>query len=80
MATTNDLSAIDYALTKRPGRFDRVMKVPLPSAEAREIMLKRFADARKARFAKDVRDADEQTGRARSIDRMLLSEDDLKRL
>lgn len=62
VATTNDLSAIDYALTKRPGRFDRVMKVPLPSVEARESMLKRFAASRKARFAKDVRDADEETG------------------
>jgi len=58
VATTNDLAKIDYALTKRPGRFDRVMRVPLPSAEARGVMLKRFADARKAVFAKDIRAAD----------------------
>jgi calcineurin-like phosphoesterase len=32
------------------------------------------------RFAAVVVDADEQTGRARSIDRMLLGEEDLKRL
>ncbi|NIT77322.1 MAG: AAA family ATPase [Anaerolineae bacterium] len=62
VATTNDLAKIDYALTKRPGRFDRVMPIPLPSAEAREVMLKRFATARKASFAKDCREADESTG------------------
>jgi calcineurin-like phosphoesterase len=32
------------------------------------------------RFAAAVVDADEQTGRARGIDRMLLTEADLKRL
>jgi cell division protease FtsH len=62
VATTNDLAKIDYALTKRPGRFDRVMPIPLPSVEAREVMLKRFATARKAQFAKDCREADESTG------------------
>lgn len=62
VATTNDLAKIDYALTKRPGRFDRVMKVPLPSAEARDVMIRRFAEARQAVFAKDLRSADDSTG------------------
>jgi SpoVK/Ycf46/Vps4 family AAA+-type ATPase len=62
VATTNDLAKIDYALTKRPGRFDRVMPIPLPSVKAREVMLKRFATARKAIFARDCREGDESTG------------------
>jgi cell division protease FtsH len=47
VATTNDLSSIDYALTKRPGRFDRLLSVPLPTADARDVMLRRFIQARK---------------------------------
>lgn len=47
-ATTNDMAKIDYALTKRPGRFDRLLEIPLPNREAREVMLRRFVKTRKA--------------------------------
>jgi SpoVK/Ycf46/Vps4 family AAA+-type ATPase len=54
VATTNDLSQIDYALTNRPGRFDRKLVIPLPGKTARALMLKRFIEARKARVSKSV--------------------------
>jgi len=53
-ATTNDLTKIDYALTKRPGRFDRLLEIPLPNREAREVMLRRFVQTRKAMLAEGV--------------------------
>ena len=39
IAATNRLDIIDSALL-RPGRFDRLIKVPLPNAEARSMILK----------------------------------------
>jgi ATP-dependent 26S proteasome regulatory subunit len=54
VATTNDLKKIDYALTKRPGRFDRLLPIPIPSKEARASMLRRFTKARKAILAEGV--------------------------
>jgi AAA+ superfamily predicted ATPase len=53
-ATTNDMAKIDYALTKRPGRFDRLLEIPLPNREAREVMLRRFVATRKADLAEGV--------------------------
>lgn len=41
IATTNDPTAIDQAL-RRPGRFDRQFRVPLPDEVARRAMLSRF--------------------------------------
>ena len=39
VAATNRLDIIDKALL-RPGRFDRLIKVPLPNLEARKQILK----------------------------------------
>lgn len=39
IAATNRLDMLDPALL-RPGRFDRVIEIPLPSREARESILK----------------------------------------
>lgn len=39
LGATNRLDMIDSALL-RPGRFDRIVKIPLPNAEARENILK----------------------------------------
>jgi len=39
IAATNRLDMLDPALL-RPGRFDRVIEIPLPSKEARESILK----------------------------------------
>ena len=39
IAATNRLDIIDSALL-RPGRFDRLIKVPLPNVEARSMILK----------------------------------------
>ena len=33
IATTNHLSKLDAALTARPGRFDRIINVGVPTAE-----------------------------------------------
>jgi transitional endoplasmic reticulum ATPase len=39
IATTNRLDIVDSALL-RPGRFDRLLKVPLPDLEARKDIIK----------------------------------------
>jgi len=41
IATTNHLSKLDAALTARPGRFDRIINVGVPTAEARRELLHR---------------------------------------
>lgn len=58
IATTNDAQQISRALTKRPGRFDRVFTVPLPDASARGVMLARFLKQRKAALELDKSDMD----------------------
>ena len=65
------------------GPYDSVIGVEKDAVIARFLtgMPNRFETAKgDARFAAVVVDADEQTGRARKIERMLLSEDDLKQL
>jgi metallophosphoesterase (TIGR00282 family) len=65
------------------GPYDSVIGVEKDAVIARFLtgMPNRFETAKNdPRFAAVVVDADEQTGRARSIERMLLSEDDLKHL
>ena len=42
MASTNNISSIDEALTDRPGRFDVKLEIPLPDVEDRSDMLKVF--------------------------------------
>jgi len=42
MASTNDVDSMDEALINRPGRFDVKVEVPLPDAEDRSEMLKKF--------------------------------------
>lgn len=39
VATTNNLETLDRALTQRPSRFDRVVKLPLPSLEERKELI-----------------------------------------
>ena len=51
LAATNRPDILDPALL-RPGRFDRMIKVPMPTAEAREQILK--IHARKMNLADDV--------------------------
>jgi cell division protease FtsH len=58
IATTNDLASIDYALTSRPGRFDRLIPIPLPGKEARSLMLSRFVQVRKAGLSKEASSQD----------------------
>jgi SpoVK/Ycf46/Vps4 family AAA+-type ATPase len=41
-ATTNNVDKIEDAVKNRPGRFDRVIKVPPPNASCRLKMLERF--------------------------------------
>ena len=43
IATTNYLQRIDDALKDRPGRFSRIITVPVPDAETRPILIKRLA-------------------------------------
>jgi metallophosphoesterase (TIGR00282 family) len=65
------------------GPYDSVIGVEKAIVIQRFLtaMPNRFETAKgDPRFAAVVVEADEQTGRARGIDRMLLSEDDLKRL
>jgi len=65
------------------GPYDSVIGVEKDAVIARFLtgMPNRFETAKgDARFAAVVVDADEQTGRARKIERMLLAEDDLKHL
>jgi hypothetical protein len=42
VATANDAEKLDSAILRRPGRFDRVVPFPLPSAEIRREYLKRL--------------------------------------
>jgi hypothetical protein len=42
VATANDPEKLDSAILRRPGRFDRVVPFPLPSAELRREYLKRL--------------------------------------
>lgn len=53
-ASTNDVRAIDYALTARPGRFSRVFQIPLPDADVRSTLLKRFLTRRKCEMVASV--------------------------
>jgi cell division protease FtsH len=39
VATTNNLEALDKAISRRPSRFDRVIKLPLPSLEERRKLV-----------------------------------------
>lgn len=41
IATTNHLEKLDAALTARPGRFDRIINVSTPNADARRELLRR---------------------------------------
>ncbi|GFE54353.1 cell division protein [Babesia ovis] len=50
LAATNRLEALDRALL-RPGRFDRVVHIPLPSLDGREAILKRYLE--KIKYDKD---------------------------
>jgi ATP-dependent 26S proteasome regulatory subunit len=43
IATTNYLSRIDDALKDRPGRFSRIITVPVPDTETRRVLLERLA-------------------------------------
>ena len=42
IATTNQIDGMEGALKNRPGRFDRVIEVPLPDAKGRLAMLKHY--------------------------------------
>ena len=39
LATTNHTENIDPAISDRPGRFDRIIDVPLPNVKQRELMI-----------------------------------------
>ncbi len=39
VATTNNLETLDRAISQRPSRFDRVVKIPLPSLEERRELI-----------------------------------------
>jgi len=39
VATTNNLETLDRAITQRPSRFDRVVKLPLPSLKERKGLI-----------------------------------------
>ena len=43
IATTNYLERIDDALKDRPGRFSRIITVPVPDAETRRVLIERLA-------------------------------------
>ncbi len=43
IAATNDASYLDDAL-KRPGRFDRIVEIPLPNKENREAIFRLYAE------------------------------------
>jgi len=43
VATTNCLNVLDKAISERPARFDRVIKLPCPSLEQRKELLKRLS-------------------------------------
>jgi proteasome regulatory subunit len=51
IAATNRLDVLDPAIL-RPGRFDRIVNVPMPDASARELILK--IHTRGMRIAKDI--------------------------
>ena len=40
LATTNHTENIDPAISDRPGRFDRIIEVPLPNLNQREKIIK----------------------------------------
>ena len=42
IATTNDMTNVDYALIDRPSRFDSVYKIDLPVAEIRRKLIDKF--------------------------------------
>lgn len=42
LATTNMIADVEKAIKNRPGRFDRVIDIPLPDLETRERMFNRF--------------------------------------
>ena len=44
LATTNHTENIDPAISDRPGRFDRIIDVPLPNARQREVMIQNLLD------------------------------------
>ncbi len=53
IAATNRDDQLDDALT-RPGRFDRIVSVGLPTAEGREAILRLHADRKRVPFGSDV--------------------------
>jgi cell division protease FtsH len=53
MAATNRRDVLDQALL-RPGRFDRIIKVPLPDKSSRELILKSYLDKKPLENAFDV--------------------------
>ena len=42
IATTNHLNKVDYALSRRPSRFDMIIEVPAPSVETRKEIIKMY--------------------------------------
>ncbi|CDR94729.1 cell division protein metalloprotease FtsH, putative [Babesia bigemina] len=55
LAATNRLEALDRALL-RPGRFDRVVHIPLPSLDGREAILRRYlSDVKYDKEGVDIR-------------------------
>ncbi len=44
VATANNQAALDRAILKRPGRFDRVVALPLPSLETRRAFVRRLTN------------------------------------
>jgi SpoVK/Ycf46/Vps4 family AAA+-type ATPase len=66
VATTNDLGAIEPALTNRPQRFDCIMEIPEISDEIRRAYLERFVRDRglNVRFLDEF---DHLTSRCRTI-------------
>lgn len=42
VATTNLINKLENAIKNRPGRFDKVIKIPLPDGECRKRMINKF--------------------------------------
>jgi hypothetical protein len=53
LAATNRLRAVDDALL-RPGRFDRIVEVPLPTAEGRRAILRIHLDQARRRAGREL--------------------------
>jgi hypothetical protein len=44
IATTNLIEKVEKAMKNRPGRFDRVIEIPLPNDECRKLMFIKFTE------------------------------------